>query len=169
MYKEKTVKSSKGQSFVEMAAGLMVVIPIILLIIDCATIYMGVSLNDTVCRDAARAASLGPPDGIKSGEPKRRAEAVVQKANKTTGSIQLEPTVKVTENIVGSLPQAPYGGPVKGDVTISTSVKVYPPFLLSLFAGPHGVDFTTEKNFSYTWTMASTANMQDPSGSGKTF
>lgn len=165
----KALSNASGQSFVEMAAGLMVVIPVLLLIIDCATLYMGSSLNDTVCRDAARAASLGAPDAIKSGEPKRRAEAVVQKANRTEGSIRLDKNVEVSESLEGELPKEPYGGPVKGQVTVATTVHVFPPFLLSLFTGPHGVDFRNEHHFAYTWAMANTATMQAPGSGGKTF
>lgn len=154
-----------------MAAGLLIVIPVILLIIDCATIYMGVQLNDNVCRDAARAASLGAPNGITPGEPQRRAEGVVRKANKTGGAIRLDNNVIVTEQITGALPQPPFGGPVNGQVTVQTTVHVFPPFLISLFTGPQGVDFTTNQTFSYTWSMASTATMQAPTGgnTGKTF
>lgn len=168
MFRDSNLRGQTGQSFVEMAAGLLVVIPIILLIIDCATLYMGVSLNDTVCRDAARAASMGPPNGIKDGEPKHRAETVVQRANRTTGSIRLDPNVELNEKIVGSLPSEPYGGPVNGEVSVATTVHVFPPFLISLFTGPHGVDFRTEHHFAYTWSMANTATLEQPSGS-KTF
>ena len=163
---------AKGQSFVELAAGLAVVIPVILLIIDCATIYMGVQLNDSVCRDAARAASIGAPDAITSGEPQRRAEGVVRKANKTAGAIRLDNAVQVSEQMSGDLPTPPYGGPVKGEVTVATTVHVFPPFLISLFTGPSGVDFRAQESMPYTWSMASTATMQTPSAgnsAGKTF
>lgn len=160
---ELTSKRKRGQSFVEMAAGLLVVIPVILLCIDLATLYMGASLNDNVCRDAARAASVGPPDGINPGEPQRRANGVVKKANQTAGAIRLDTNnIQVSENIIGKLPSAPYGGPVKGDVTVTTSVQVYPPFILSMIQGPGGITFTTSKTFSYTWAMASTATLTNP-------
>ena len=167
------VRSKSGQSFTELATGLLVVIPIVLLCIDVATICMGVTLNDSVCRDAARAASLGAPNGITPGEPQRRAEGVVNKANKTTGAIRLDPAVTVTENIV-SLPLTNFGGPVKGEVTVFTTVHVFPPFLLSTFVGAmdKGIDFKTSQTFSYTWAKASTATMEAPpagNGTGKTF
>ncbi len=135
---------------------------------------MGVALNDSVCRDAARAASLGPPDAINSGEPQRRAEAVVQKANKTTGAIRLDPNVTIKETLTGALPQAPYGGPVNGDVAVTTKVAVYPPFLLAACLNSPGgaVTFTARQTFNYTWSMASTAQMQAPTpgnNAAKTF
>lgn len=152
------MRSRRGQSFVELAAGLLVVIPVVLLCIDIATIYLGVELNSSVCRDAARAASLGAPDAINNGEPKRRAEGVVRKANKTDGAVRLDPNVQVTENInQGNLPVAPFGGPVEGDVTVETTVHVYPPFLLSCFAQQGGLKFTTNQTFAYTWMMANTS------------
>jgi hypothetical protein len=152
----------------EMAAGLIVVIPVVLLIIDCATLYLGASMNDTICRDAARAASLGPPDSISPGEPKRRAEGVVRKANKTAGAIRLDPDVTVTEDIK-QVPDAQYGGPVKGTVTVDTTVHVFPPFLLLAFlnATDKGIDFTTNQTYAYTWNRPSTATA-DPASKGNT-
>jgi Flp pilus assembly protein TadG len=156
----------QGQSLVEMGAGLLVLIPVVLVCIDLATIYMGVNLNDNVCRDAARAASVGPPDGIPGiadGESLRRAQGVVSRANATTGAVRLLPaSVKVTENVV-LLPSAPYGGPVNGTVTVSTAVMVYPPFLLSLMNKGEGQKFTTAKTFAYTWQMQSSATLTTPS------
>ena len=156
--------SQLGQSLVELGAGLLIVIPVILVGIDLATLYMGVNLNDTVCRDAARAASVGAPDAITSGEPLRRAQGVVSRANATAGAIRMDPSsVKVTESI-NSLPKAPYGGPVNGQVTVTTSVNVYPPFLLSLMSQGQPQTFTTNKTFAYTWSMQSTATLTAPGG-----
>ena len=139
------------------------VVPVVLLCVDIATVYMGVTLNDSVCRDAARAASLGAPDGVTPGEPLRRAEAVVKKANRTDGALRLDPKVLVAEKITAPLPQPPYGGPVKGEVTVTTKVHVFPPFLLSTFSSGQGLEFSTDQTFSYTWAMASTAKMAVPS------
>jgi Flp pilus assembly protein TadG len=165
------MKSRRGQSFVELTAGLLVVIPVILLCIDIATIYMGVELNSSVCRDAARAASLGAPDAINSGEPRRRAEGVVRKANKTAGAVRLDPNVQVTENVNSTnLPTAPFGGPVEGDVTVATSVDIYPPFLLSCFTQQGGgLKFTTNQTFAYTWSMANTSRAPGQSNPGRQY
>jgi len=161
------MRTRRGQSFVELAAGLIVVIPVVLLCIDIATIYLGVELNSTVCRDAARAASLGAPDAITSGEPKRRAEGVVRKANKTAGAVRLDPNVQVSENVnQANLPTAPFGGPIEGDVTVETSVHIYPPFLLSCIAHQSGLKFTTNQTFAYTWTMANTSTAPGQSNQG---
>lgn len=157
------VGSTKGQSIVELVVGLIVIIPIILFCVDAAMLYMAVNLNDNVCRDAARAASAGPPDAITSGEPKRRADAIVKKVNKFSGSIVLDPNVVVAESLTGTLPKAPFGGPVKGDVTVTTAVTVYPPFVLAIFTST-GFKFTAQKTLAYTWAMPSTAKQDPTSG-----
>lgn len=171
----------QGQSLVELGAGLIIIIPVVLVCIDLATLYMGVNLNDTVCRDAARAASVGPPNGINLtaaqyppngialGEATRRVQGVISRANATTGAVQLDPSsVLVNENIV-SLPTVPFGGPVNGQVTVTTSVKVWPPFLLSLMSQGQPQVFTTNKTFKYTWAMQSTTTLVPPSSAGTTF
>lgn len=132
-------------------AGLAILIPIVLILIDIGTIVIGVTMNDSVCREAARAASIGPPNGVTPGEPKRRAELVVAK-HIGAGAVKMTPTVTVTENVT-SLPNAQYGGPVDGEVTIETTCNVFPPFLVSVVVGPGGVQFRARQTFPYTWIM----------------
>jgi hypothetical protein len=150
------IKTTKAQSTIELVAGLMILIPIVLSLIDIAVFVMGVSLNDSVCRDATRAAASGPPDKIAHGQPKQRAEMVVKRSYKTEGAIRLSPDVDIRENIREPLPSEPYGGPVDGEVTVSTTVNVHPPFLVSVFCGSSGITFKSEQTFPYTWVMPST-------------
>jgi len=153
-------KRQTGQCFVELATGLIAIIPVILFSMDLYVLYMGASLNDTVCGAAARAASSGAPDAVNPGEPLRRAQGVAFKANHLAGAVEMHPqNVTVAENIV-SLPPGIYGGPVDGQITVTSSVKVYPPFLLSIMSGPQGLTFTTSKTMPYTWSMQSTPQKQ---------
>lgn len=146
------LRRNKAQSFMELVAGLAILIPIVLILIDIGTIMIGVNMNDSVCREAARAASIGPPDQIQSGEPKKRAELVVAK-HIGAGAVKMVPTVVMTESLNPPLPQAPYGGPVDGEVTIETTCNVFPPFLVSAVVGPGGVQFRARQTFPYTWIM----------------
>lgn len=146
------LRRKNAQSFIELLAGLAILVPIVLILIDIGTICIGVTMNDSVCREAARAASIGPPNGITSGEPKRRAELVVAK-HIGAGAVKMDPTVTCTENMTGALPAAPYGGPVDGEVTVETTCNVFPPFLVSVVVGAGGIQFRARQTFPYTWIM----------------
>ncbi len=142
-----------GQSLVELAAGVMVIIPVVLVLIDLTTIVLGVNMNNGICRDAARAASSGPPDKIQAGQPKQRAEAVVRKTAKPGGAVRVDNNVVITETVREPVPTQPFGGPVDGEVTVQTTVHIYPPFIVSAVVGSGGMDFTTSQTFPYTWVM----------------
>lgn len=90
-----TVSGRKGgQSFVELAAGLGLLIPVFLCLFDIAICFIADSANETVCRDAARAAAAGVPqkftrsDGTTiEADAKDRAKAVVTRVYKSGGFI----------------------------------------------------------------------------------
>lgn len=147
--------NAKGVSQVELACGLMFIIPIVLICFDVGTLIIGVSLNNTVCRDAARAASTGAPNAVDPGRPRARAEAVVKRVCKTEGAVRLRPQVEFSEQVRPPLPKPPFGGPVDGEVTITTTVDIYPPFLVSAVVGKGGMPFSTTQTFPYTWVMPS--------------
>jgi hypothetical protein len=148
-------RNGKAQSIIELVVGLIFIVPILLFLVDIGTIIIGVNVNDNVCREAARAASIGPPSAITSGEPKRRAELVVAK-HIANGAVKMKPTVTVTEAFNSALPQAPFGGPIDGEVTIETQCDVHPPFLISTVVGPGGINFKARNTFPYTWIMPPT-------------
>lgn len=147
---------SRGVSQVELACGLIFIIPVVLTCFDIGTLIVGVSLNNSVCRDAARAASTGAPDAIDHGRPQARAEAVVKRVYKTEGAVRLRPQVQFSETVREPKPKPPFGGPVDGEVTITTTVDIYPPFLVSAIVGAGGMPFSTSQTFPYTWVMPST-------------
>jgi hypothetical protein len=151
-------------SIVELLAGLMVIVPVLLLCIDVATLFMGAQLNATACREAARAASNGPPSAVVSGEPQRRAETVVRRVFKTGGAVRLQPDIQCTET-VRQLPDPQFGGPAIGEVTVQTKVAVYPPFLVSSVVGPQGVVLTSEHTYPITWAQGNSSTMAN-NGSG---
>jgi len=159
------IRTRRGQSLTELLAGLMVVIPVVLFCVDVGTLYLGVSVNSTACRDAARAASTGKPGVMTSGthtlnsgtQPYDRALAVLKKGFKTAGAVRLSDDITVTETLRSPIPSAPYGGPIDGEVTVLSKITVAPPFLISAVVGK-GVEFQTSQTFPYTYQLPNTAS-----------
>lgn len=160
--------TSRGQSLVELLAGLVVIIPVVLFLIDAGTLFLGATENNQVCRDSARAAASGEPGDVTTAgsdrdvpagkQPFDRAASVIRRTCKPGGAIRMSPDPKVTETLRAPLPTQPFGGPVDGEVTVETTVTVYPPFLVSTIVGPGGVSFKTSQTFPYTWVMSGTMN-----------
>lgn len=148
-----------GQSMSELAAGLIVAIPIILLLIDCVVLLIGVVTNDSACRDAARAAASGPPGSYLAGEnrsvpasgaPRKRAEQVIKQVYHPSGYLKIKDEVNVTENVQDPVPEPAIGGAINGDVTVETTAEVYPPFLVGQIAGGK-VQIRKAETYSYTY------------------
>lgn len=55
------MRNSRGAPIIEMVAGLIVLIPVVLYLIDLLLYVWAVDLNNMASRDAARAAACGPP------------------------------------------------------------------------------------------------------------
>lgn len=157
-------RSGRGQSLAELAAGLMVFVPIILLLADCAVLVIGVAQNDTACRDAARAASSGPPGimvagtrDVSSGQPPyRRAKSVIKDVYSLGGLIKISETMNIKETVRSPLPEAPHGGPILGEVSVQTTAEVSPPFLIGAIVHSGSIQFKNMQKFPYTYVMPST-------------
>jgi len=148
-------RKGHGQSMVELLAGLVVLIPVILTLIDLAVLVISVTVNDTVCRDAARACAAGPP-----AQAVQRAQAVVSKNYKPGGAITslTVADADVTRNNV-DMRVPPFGGPVPTStpgsppsVTVTTHMKVRPPFLTQVVAANNGGQFDFASSATYTYT-----------------
>lgn len=158
------VRKTSGQSTVEILCGFVIFIPLILLAIDLVTLYNGYSLNNRICRDAARAASSGPPNALSAGSPKQRADGVIRdvyneatvKKYNVLGTVRLHPDCVVTEQLTAPIPDTSLGGPIDGQVTVDTTVDVIPPFLIKGFVGPNGISLTARQTFPYTYIVPST-------------
>jgi hypothetical protein len=150
-----------GQSTLEILFGLVIFVPLILLAIDLFTVYNGCSLNDRICRDAARAASSGPPNALDAGSPKQRADGVIRDVyNEATvrkynvlGTVHLHPDCVVTEQLSAPIPDKSLGGPIDGQITVETTVDVIPPFIIKGFVGPNGISLSTHQTFPYTYIV----------------
>lgn len=154
-------RKKNGQSLVELAAGLMIFVPIVLLLIDCGVIMIGVSSNEAACRDAARAAAAGPPGLMSSGAhivsagqlPYKRAQRVIKDVYAAGGLIKIDDTLSVKEEIKAPLPVATSGGPVIGEVSVETTADVMPPFLIRVFVENGTYQFKSTQRFPYTYIL----------------
>lgn len=128
------MRREKGQSLVELGTALIVVIPLLLVLLNGAFVFLGATLNDAVCRDAARAAASGPPSTIAPGVPRQRAKSVIKRVYQSGLPMKVRESVEIVETVKDIPPDAT-GGAVDGQITVGTTIDVYPIFTL-LGAGP---------------------------------
>src|SRR5271157_1534729 len=96
---------TSGSSLAELAAALVLMTPILLLMIDCLSICIGTAINDSVCRDAARAAASGPPAVASVGNrsvamgqaPYARAQTVIKNVYQTNLPMKIRDAITVSE------------------------------------------------------------------------
>jgi hypothetical protein len=123
-------RARSGQAFVELCAALIILVPIMLTMLDCGFIFLGASLNDFICRDAARAAASGPPSVLTPGAPNQRALTVIHKVYFSNLPMKVRDAIDLTESI-NDVPPASMGGGVDGQMSVATTIDIYPPFLVS--------------------------------------
>ena len=160
-YRQRNGKKGSGQGLVEVVTTLALLTPVVLILIDCVFIGIGCAINDSVCRDAARAAASGPPgfSGISTnrtvapGEsPYRRAMAVTKKVYDTRLPMKVKETLTVVES-VADVPPATMGGAVDGMVSVETVIDIYPPFLVGTVVGESGISLKTKHQVPITYVL----------------
>lgn len=153
---------AKGVSSVELIAGCLVLTPLVLLSIDVASIFSGVSIASQACRDAARCAASGMPADIsgphsnaivgQQAPPYQRAQAALSNYH-TNNKVVYQPAIsQMRETIDNPVPTQPVFGPVIGQVTVSINEVVAPPFTLAMF--PETVTLTSTQTFPYTYVIS---------------
>ncbi|HEY9711973.1 MAG TPA: hypothetical protein V6C72_00810 [Chroococcales cyanobacterium] len=154
----------RGQSIVELCVGIIVLIPIVLVVFDLAVIVIGVQINDSTCREAARIAASGQPTAVDANQ---RAQAVIDRANnRSKGMLSNFKLVSVTlNNINGAqLAQAQqYGGAVSGTVTVQTQVQIRPFVVSYVYNGSGPMVFGAKQTFPFTYVYQNTAAAAAPS------
>jgi len=148
-------RKRKGQSLIELAVGLMALIPIVLVIFDLAVIVIGVQINDSTCREAARVAASGDPTDAQA-----RAAAVVARANqRAQGMLSNFVLVNVNNTVTAAQMQAlqPYGGPVQGTVTVQTEVDIRPFVVQFAYSGKSPLTFLSQQSFPFTYVVPNNA------------
>lgn len=158
-------RASHGSSIMELVCVLVLITPFILLLIDCGMIAIGVALNDSVCRDAARASASGPPGALLVGtnravsagqDPYDRAVAVIKRIYQTNLPMKVRNTIIASET-VRVVPPPMVGGAIDGDVNVQTTIDVYPPFLVGAIVGAGGVSFKSSHRVPFTYVVPNTA------------
>jgi len=169
LHKRKSIcrktRANSGTSLVEFCAVLIITVPIILSVIDLGFIALGAQMNDTVSRDAARAAAEGPPGGTpgesnatlkSSTEPYKRAQEVVENFYCTNVPAKVREDLKLTESLT-DVPPNTEGGAVDGQIAVETTVDIYPPFLIGGIAEGHKITLSARHDSPYTYVVPKVA------------
>jgi Flp pilus assembly protein TadG len=153
------VYSARGLSIIELTVAITLLVPVILICVDCATLFSAQTLNANVCRQAARAAAAGPPSKMTPNRPRLNAETVVQQNLASSGAIRMHKEVAIDESI-NRLPVAPFGGSVDGTITVTTSVDVYSPFLVGRIVGKNPIVLVQSQTFPFTYVVPNTIGQE---------
>jgi len=146
---------------IEMIGALIVCVPIVLSVIDLGFIAMGASANDSVCREAADAAASGPPStnvapstnqlsAGKSGYD--LAVSVIKVHQPTNVPAKVSETPDVTESLT-DVPPPEQGGSVDGEISVTTTVVITPPFLIGAYFGKNGLSLTSKHVVPFTYIV----------------
>lgn len=153
-------KSIDGSSLIELSVALMIVVPIVLVLIDCLMIVIGVSINDSVCRDAARAAASGAPADLSvcsnrtagpATGPYKRVLAVINAIWISNLPMKISQEPILTETLK-EVPLPEIGGAIDGEVSVQTNINVYPPFLVGAIVGDK-LNFKSTHTVNYTYVV----------------
>lgn len=136
------MKRAQGQSTVELIAGVIVIIPLVLFLIDASIITVCSFKNDSICREACRAAASVDPKDCESS-----AKAEVAKAN--TGGFAQYSLVSAKANNV-EVPATGHGL-VSGNVSVRTAGIVHAPFVIGLVVPTFKVE--SEQSFPITYNI----------------
>jgi len=142
---------------IELCAGLIILVPIIMGLVDLAFIIAAMQINDAACRDAARAAAAGPP-----AEAHQRASGVAAASSRTAGYI-VGPTIAasdVTTNPATVADPGPFGGPYQGTVRVKSHVFLNMPVPLPFVpATVNKMEFVAQQEFPITYVKPNSATI----------
>lgn len=149
-------------SLVEVTCGSVVLFLVVIILVDLGLLIYGVSLNDSVCRDAARKSASGNPIQAES-----RALLLIEQVNSRNGMnssmvshFRLVPPVKIEITSQPKLRRSSEndelvnpGGLVTGSVTVTTQVEVKPFALQFVLGGNTPLKFQSRQTFPITYVM----------------
>ncbi len=142
---------------------LLFFIPIMLALYDLMMVFVGYNVNQSACRDAARAAATVGTGPGRTGTftlspadpPYRKAEDIIERANKRSGENNpiVGPNLERVTATVLVAPRLNFGGSYEGTVTVATSARVILPVRLPDFIpAPQFVDISAQNTFPITAT-----------------
>lgn len=144
-----------GSSLIELVLGLIALIPVVLVIFDLSVIAIAVQVNDSTCREAARAAATGNPLDAQT-----RAQTIINRANTNQSMLcsnfmLVSALSTVTPQDIAAL--GTFGGPVTGTVTVKTDVQVRPFIVQYAFTGKSPLHFQSQQSFPFTFQVPNTS------------
>lgn len=158
-------RAKAGQGAVELVGALVCLVPVALVLVDLGVVAIGAGINDAVCRDAARAAAAGPPSELTVGDnrnlgnsasPYQRAVSVIKKLYNTSVPAKVRDQIEAVET-VKDVPPAPTGGAIDGEVSVITTIDVYPPFIVGKVVGDGKIALSSKHSVPITYVVPNTA------------
>lgn len=131
-----------GQSTVELVAGVIIIIPLVLFLIDTSIITVCAFKNDSICREACRAAASGDPKDCE-----KNAKAEIDKSN--TGGFATYVLTSAKANNV-EIPAIGHGL-VSGSVSVRTAAQVHAPFVIGMIVPNFKLE--SEQSFPITYNI----------------
>jgi len=149
-------QSRKGQSLVEMCAGLLIAIPILLLIVQTVEAFIGFQVNEKTCREAARVAANGDP-----ASAEQRAQSIVSKANEEKSWIVADLHLNSVKSMANPMNvQLSKGSIPFGSVEVETAVEIKPIFLSQFVPKNRFCVFVARQSFPYTYVLPASTSSQ---------
>lgn len=147
---QESARTNKGQSLFELLAGLSILTPVFLVLLDLGLLVAASQTNASICREAARAAASGNPK-----QAAQRAELILDSvASSIPGTqfkllppVRLDISNKPEEQITpidGELINP--GGPIQGEVLVTTEANVKPILLQYLYGSSAPIKLRTEQS-----------------------
>lgn len=155
------MRQRSGHSTVELAAGLIICVPIFLCVIDLGFIALGAAANDSVCREASEAAASGPPSTTAAPSTRQltsgqsgydRAVSVIKIHQPTNVPAKVSEQPVVSEMLI-DVPPEDQGGPIDGEVSVTTTVTITPPFLVGAYYGKTGINLSSKHIAPFTYVV----------------
>jgi hypothetical protein len=146
--KMKIGRKQLAASSVELVCGLLMLVPVSLVLLDMGSILVSVFSNDSICREACRAASSADPK-----DAKKVAEQIVTRANSSGSTLAVYKLVEEPQKTSLRVPKEDQGGLIEGSVTLKTAVDVRPMFIVGAMYGGKPIEFVAQQTFPYTFVM----------------
>jgi hypothetical protein len=150
-----------GLSTAELAAGLVIAVPLFLALFELAMIFIIAQATDAVTNEAARVAAAGDPQ-----KAVVRVQNVINRANQEqrimSSLMKLQAcTFTPADLLTEEAKMIPFGGTLNGDVTIQIQCQVKP-WLFSLFTNNQPIVFKSQKTFPFSYLVPNTAGGLPP-------
>jgi len=149
-------RHSAGLSTAELAAGLIVAVPLFLAIFELAMILIIAQATDAVTQEATRVAAAGDPQ-----QASKRVQLVINQANQQQRIMSSQMslgacTFNPANLLVQESTMIPFGGTLNGDVTVQINCQIKP-WLFSLFTNNQPLTFKSQKTYPFSYLVPNTA------------